>query len=141
MVVSNTRAIVAIRDGIVLIIVPSLMLTNTFWESGEVTTFPAKEQTMRYLAVLYPATEGGYAVEFPDFPEALTQGDTLDEAIDMATNALGIVVEEYVKARKNIPEPSTLEQVKAVAAHEMATAHGIDHDREPVFQLIPAPDI
>ncbi|WP_297669018.1 type II toxin-antitoxin system HicB family antitoxin [uncultured Desulfovibrio sp.] len=96
---------------------------------------------MRYLAVLYPAAEGGYAVEFPDFPEALTQGDTLDEAIDMATDALGIVVEEYAKARRDLPAPSTLEQVKAVAMREMATARGVDHSREPFFQLIPAPEV
>lgn len=96
---------------------------------------------MRYLSVLYPASEGGYAVEFPDFPEALTQGDTLEDAIDMATDALGIVVEEYAKARRDLPVPSTLEQVKAVAEREMASAPGIDHDREPFFQLIPAPAV
>ena len=63
---------------------------------------------MRSLAVQYPAAEGGYAVEFPSFPEALTQGDTLDEAIDMAAEALGTVVEEYAKARRDLPAPSTL---------------------------------
>ncbi len=96
---------------------------------------------MRYIAILYPAKEGGYAVEFPDFPEALTQGDTLNEAIDMASDVLGIVVEEYAKARRDLPTPSTLEQIKAVAAQEMATGKGIDHNREPFFQLIQAPTI
>ena len=96
---------------------------------------------MYYLAVLYPAIEGGYTVEFPDFPEALTQGDTLEEAIDMATDALSIVVEEYSKARRDLPTPSTLEQVKAVASHEMSTAKGIDHSREPFFQFFSAPTV
>ncbi len=96
---------------------------------------------MRYLAVLYPAAEGGYAVEFPDFPEAITQGDTLEEAIGMAADALKIVVEEYARARRELPAPSTLEQVKAVAGREMATARGIDAGREPIFQPITAPAV
>ena len=91
---------------------------------------------MQYLAILYPTTNGGYAVEFPDFPEVLTQGSTLNEAIDMATEALGIGIEEYVKARRDLPVPSTMEQIKEVAAHEMVTAQGIDLDRYPIFQLI-----
>ena len=93
---------------------------------------------MRYFAVLYPALEGGYAVEFPDFPEALTQGDTLEEAIDMADDALGITIEEYTKAKRDLPEPSTLDMVKTLAAKEMLTAKGLDHNREPLFQLIQA---
>ena len=96
---------------------------------------------MRYLAVLYPAIEGGYSVGFPDLPEALTQGDTLDEAVDMAADALAITVEEYAKERRDLPTPSTLEQVKAIAAKKMATAQGIDHNREPFFQLMEAPSV
>lgn len=96
---------------------------------------------MKYLAILYPASEGGYSVEFPDFPEALTQGDTLEEAVDMAADALAITVEEYAKERRNMPTPSTLAHVKALAAKKMATAQGLDHNRQPFFQLFTAPSV
>ena len=44
---------------------------------------------MQYLypAIFHRAEEGGYWVEFPDLPGCLTQGDTLKEAIAMATDA------------------------------------------------------
>ena len=57
----------------------------------------------------YPAVfreeDGGYWVEFPDFPGCVTQGDTLDEAYEMATEALGLYLEtesgfEHPEAQK-----------------------------------------
>lgn len=94
---------------------------------------------MHYMSVFYPAADGGYAVEFPDFPEALTQGETLEECVVMAADALALTVEEYARARRDLPVPSTVEQVKALAAREMAESPDVDRDREPFFQMVPAP--
>ena len=55
---------------------------------------------MYYFALFLPVQEGGYAVEFPDIPEAFTQGSTLEECMDMARDVLSIAVEEYAKAKK-----------------------------------------
>ena len=41
-----------------------------------------------YPAIFYAAKEGGYVVEFPDVQGAVTQGDTLYEAMEMAEDAL-----------------------------------------------------
>ena len=41
-----------------------------------------------YPAIFYAANEGGYYVEFPDVEGALTQGETLFEAMEMAEDAL-----------------------------------------------------
>ena len=46
-----------------------------------------------YFAVFLPVREGGYAVEFPDIPEAFTQGDTIEECVIMGTDVLNIAVE------------------------------------------------
>ena len=43
---------------------------------------------MYYFALFLPVQEGGYAVEFPDIPEAFTQGSTLEECMDMARDVL-----------------------------------------------------
>ena len=44
--------------------------------------------------IFYPAVfhkeEKGYWVSFPDIPEALTQGDSLQEAYEMAVDCLGL---------------------------------------------------
>ena len=38
-------------------------------------------EIMRYPVTLTPAPEGGYMVSFVDIPEALTQGETVAEAM------------------------------------------------------------
>ena len=43
-----------------------------------------------YPAVFHKAEEGGFWVSFPDFPECMTQGDSMDEAYEMAIDALGL---------------------------------------------------
>jgi predicted RNase H-like HicB family nuclease len=37
-----------------------------------------------YPAVFDPNENGGYTVTFPDLPGCVTEGDTLDEALQMA---------------------------------------------------------
>lgn len=61
---------------------------------------------MFYVAKLTQETAGGYSVEFPDIPGCITQGDTLDEALAMAKEALEFVLEEYLDGRP-LPDPDT----------------------------------
>lgn len=66
-----------------------------------------------YIAVLVPERSGGWAVLFPDAPGCATQGETLDEAIAMASDALAghlAVARDYGDA---IPEPRSLDDIKA----------------------------
>ena len=48
---------------------------------------------------------GGYVVTFPDVPEAITQGDTLAEAMLMAQEALDLALTFYTEASKEPPVP------------------------------------
>ena len=41
-----------------------------------------------FMAVFAPAPEGGYEVRFPDLPGCFSQGDSLEEAMIMAKDAL-----------------------------------------------------
>lgn len=50
-----------------------------------------------YTAVFEPAEEGGYVVTFPAIPDLATQGETLDEARDMAADCLRCYLEGQVK--------------------------------------------
>lgn len=62
--------------------------------------------------MLYPAKlapeDGGYVVTFRDIPEAITQGDTREEAIAMAADALATAMEFYFEDRRQVPAPSEL---------------------------------
>ena len=69
-----------------------------------------------YPCVLTPEDEGGFFVSFPDVPEALTGGDDRAEALDMAADALGAALSMYVKAREDIPVPSTAVAGQALIA-------------------------
>lgn len=43
-----------------------------------------------YPAVFHKAEDGGFWVSFPDIPECLTQGDDMQQAYEMAVEALGL---------------------------------------------------
>ena len=93
-----------------------------------------------YFAVFLSAEEGGFVVRFPDLPEAITQGDTFEEAMDMAKDVLAVTVEEYVKARKLLPKPQTVEDAiewGAVHAHD----EGINPSGPAHVQAFAAPNI
>ena len=52
-------------------------------------------------------TEGEFIlVDFPDFPEAHTFGETREEALRRASDALLTVIEAYMKDRQRLPQPS-----------------------------------
>lgn len=63
--------------------------------------------------VVYPAVfkkDGKYiSVTFPDVPEAMTQGENLEEAFQMAEEVLGFALEDY----KTMPKVSALDTLKA----------------------------
>ena len=59
-----------------------------------------------YPALFEPAREGGYVVKFPDFAWGVTQGDDEREALEMAVDALRILLAEQIKDGAKIPAPS-----------------------------------
>lgn len=96
--------------------------------------------TTYYFAVFCPLSKGGYAVWFPDVPEANTEGDDLGEAMEMAGDALKLSLEEYVKAGRSLPVPSPVEQVRAAAEAENAR-EGFAPAGEMLYPLVAAPDM
>jgi antitoxin HicB len=48
---------------------------------------------------------GWWLVRFPDVPEALTEGETKEEAFENAKDCLVTALEGYVKAGRPIPRP------------------------------------
>jgi antitoxin HicB len=53
--------------------------------------------------VLTPQAEGGYTVTSPLLPELVTEGDTVDQALENVKDALAAVVETYEDLGKNLP--------------------------------------
>lgn len=60
---------------------------------------------MQYVA-LFQEDKCGFSVEFPDIPGCVTCGETLDEAVDHAHEALSVFVEELTQRNEPLPEPT-----------------------------------
>ena len=65
-----------------------------------------------YPAVFHTAEEGGFWVSFPDFPECLTQGDSMEEAYEMANEALGLTITDRLTDHEALPVPSLPGQIE-----------------------------
>lgn len=61
---------------------------------------------MNYPVRLKAAEEGGYIVIFPDIPEAITQGEDVEDALVHAADALESALDFYFEDKRRIPLPS-----------------------------------
>src|ERR1700730_8523081 len=82
----------------------------------------------QYIALIHKEADSDYGVSFPDLPGVITAGSTLDEARDMAAEALAFHLEGLAEDGEAIPEPSSLEEIMAIA-----------ENRDGVAVLIEAP--
>ena len=63
-----------------------------------------------YKIHLHKEAEGGYLVTVPALPGCITQGDDIDEAIEMAREAIELYIEELKERGEPIPDDTnTLE--------------------------------
>ena len=68
---------------------------------------------MHYLAFVHTDDAPGFGVSFPDFPGCVTQGDSLDDALRLARDALAFHVEGMRADGETIPEARTFKQIAA----------------------------
>ena len=64
------------------------------------------QMSFSYPYELIPQPEGGFTVTFPDIPEAITQGETEEEAAAMAEDALVTALSFYTDDAEPLPHPS-----------------------------------
>jgi antitoxin HicB len=59
----------------------------------------------RYTVVLLPDEEGtGYTVEVPELPGCITEGNTVEEALIMAKDAIQGYIASMIDAGEEVPE-------------------------------------
>jgi predicted RNase H-like HicB family nuclease len=66
---------------------------------------------MDYIAIIHKEPNSDFGVSFRDFPGCITAGRTLDEAKDMAAEALTGHIEVMRETGEPLPDPSTLDEV------------------------------
>lgn len=64
-----------------------------------------------YPAIFHKAEEGGFWVSFPDIPECLTEGDDMEQAYEMAVEALGLAITDKIENKEKIPQAAELDKI------------------------------
>ena len=73
---------------------------------------------LNYRIMLRKEPEGGFTVVVPSLPGCITYGDTMDEAIEMAKEAIDLYLESLRVHGETIPtEEDTFEYTLTVKAH------------------------
>jgi antitoxin HicB len=78
----------------------------------------AEMRTLRYKVQIRPETDGTYTVIVPSLPGCLTFGNSIEEALDMAKEAIEVYIESLVARGKEIPiEEDQIEATVTVEAN------------------------
>ena len=82
-----------------------------------------------YPACMYEEDDGGYSVEVPDLKGCCTQGNTLQEALEMAQDAaLGWILTS-IEDDEEIPEASKIEDIDLENENGFKTLLLLDIDK------------
>ena len=60
-----------------------------------------------YPAIFHKDANGGFWISFPDFPECLTQGENIENAYRMASEAIGLCIDERLINKETLPQASS----------------------------------
>ena len=89
-----------------------------------------------YVALLRKQPDSDYGVDFPDFPGCITAGETLEDARQMAGEALALHIEGMIEDGDAIPAPSSLDDIMTDEHHTDAVAVLIDASvRRPAIRV------
>ena len=75
---------------------------------------------LEYTVILIPEEEGGYSVEIPALPGCYTQGDTKEEAISMAKEAIELYLESCQAHNELIPQEFGIESLTITVREPVA---------------------
>lgn len=77
------------------------------------TAESGKEETpMEFTVILEECEEGGYTVTCPALPGCVTEGDTYEEALQNAKEAIAGYLEAMEKQARMTPSPATVQYAK-----------------------------
>jgi predicted RNase H-like HicB family nuclease len=66
-----------------------------------------------YIAIVHKDPKSDFGVSFPEFPGCVTAGRNIDEAKDMAQEALTLHIRGMIEDGEKLPKPLKLEEIMA----------------------------
>ncbi len=80
-----------------------------------------------YIALIHKDADSGYGVSFPDVPGVITGGDTIDEAIQQASEVLEFAAEDWENrdGSKTFPAPRTIDELRTDTEFQASAADAV----------------
>lgn len=79
-----------------------------------------------YIALIHKDADSSYGVSFPDLPGVVTAGDSIDEAMQHAAEALEFAAEDWESSgRKGLPSPRTIDELRTDAEFQEDAADAV----------------
>jgi len=75
-----------------------------------------------YIAIIHKDSKSDFGVSFPDLPGCISAGRTIDEAKELAQEALSLHIQGMLEDGEEVPAPSSLEDVMADPENSDAVA-------------------
>ncbi len=76
-----------------------------------------------YIAIVHKEAKSDFGVSFPDFPGCITAGENIDEAKDMAQEALTLHIQGMLEDGEQLSSPSRLEDIMSDPDYANAIAY------------------
>ena len=76
-----------------------------------------------YTAIVHKEAKSDFGVSFPDFPGCITAGKNIDEAKDMAQEALTLHIQGLLEDGEQLPVSSKLEEIMSDPDYAKAVAY------------------
>jgi predicted RNase H-like HicB family nuclease len=76
-----------------------------------------------YIAIVHKEDKSDFGVSFPDFPGCVSAGKNIDEAKDMAQEALTFHIQGMFEDGEQLPFPSKLEEIMGDPDYTNAIAY------------------
>jgi antitoxin HicB len=80
-----------------------------------------------YIALIHKDADSCYGVSFPDVPGVITAGDTIDEAMQQASEVLEFAAEDWQNpdGSKSFPPPRTIDELRVDAEFQEEAADAV----------------
>ena len=80
-----------------------------------------------YIALIHKESDSSYGVSFPDVPGVIAAGDSIDQAMQQAAEALEFAAEDWENrdGSKHFPSPRTIDELRADAEFQEDAADAV----------------
>ena len=80
-----------------------------------------------YIALIHKESDSSYGVSFPDVPGVIAAGDSIDEAMRHAAEALEFAAEDWETqdGSKGFPSPRTIDELHADSEFQKESAGAV----------------